>query len=235
MPYRGMYFDSTYLLVILGLILGLAAQGLVRYAYRKYTGVRSEKGVTAAVAVADMLSRCGNDTVQVQPVAGEMTDNYNPGNNTLNLSQNVYGSDSVAALGIAAHEAGHAMQKYDAYALLNLRSMLVPAVNFGSQASMPLFFLGLVASLDPLVTLGIACFALTVLFSLLTLPVEIDASRRGLRMLRESGYLNAEELSGARKVLIAAALTYVASALAALLNLVRLLLIAQSRSSRRRS
>ena len=228
------YYDSTYLLVILGLLLGLAAQGAVKSAYSRYMGVQTQRGIPASDAVAYMLEMQGNAGVPVECIQGELTDQYDPRANVLRLSRNVYQSSSVAALSIAAHEAGHAMQKYESYPLLALRSMAVPVVNFGSQAAFPIFFLGILASLRPLMMLGIACFALSVLFALITLPVELDASRRGMAMLKESGMMTEEERKGAKKVLTAAAMTYVASALAALLNLARLIMIANGSNRRRR-
>lgn len=162
-------------------------------------------------------------------VSGQMTDHYDPGKEVLNLSDGVYGSASVAAIGIAAHEAGHAMQKKDGYAPLKLRTAVVPVVNIGSSLSTPLFVLGLIMAWQPLTYVGIALFSLSVIFSLVTLPVEFDASRRAIGMLTEGGYVTEEERSGVKAVLNAAALTYVAAAVTSLLSLLRLLLIARSR------
>ena len=220
-------YDSTYLLVILGLVLGMLAQSGVKRAYETYSRVHTQAGIPASSMVQDLLRRNGNDHVTVQKIAGSLTDHYNPADETLSLSEGVYASDSVAAVAVAAHEAGHAMQKMDAYAPLTLRSISVPVVNFGSQAAMPIFFVGLIMSFRPLVYLGIGLFGLSVFFSLITLPVELDASHRALKMLEAGQYLNAEEMVGAKKVLRSAAMTYVASALASLLNLARLLMIAQ--------
>ena len=227
-----MYFDSTYLLLVPGLILALLAQARVKYAYARYSRVQSRLGIPAAQAVQTMLRDNGNHTVSVRRVPGQLTDHYDPRDETLSLSEGVYGSTSVAALGIAAHEAGHAMQKKEGYAFLGLRTALVPAVNFGSKLSVPVFILGLIMSLDPLVTAGIVLFAATVLFTLITLPVELDASRRAVKMLTAGGMVTAEEERGVRSVLSAAALTYVASAVGAVLQLLRLILIAQNRRRR---
>lgn len=227
-----MYFDSTYLLLIPGLILALLAQARVKYAYARYSRVQSRLGIPAAQAVQTMLRDNGNHAVSVRRVPGQLTDHYDPRDETLSLSEGVYGSTSVAALGIAAHEAGHAMQKKEGYAFLGLRTALVPAVNFGSKLSVPVFILGLIMSLDPLVTAGIVLFAATVLFTLITLPVELDASRRAVKMLTAGGMVTAEEERGVRSVLSAAALTYVASAVGAVLQLLRLILIAQNRRRR---
>ena len=221
-----MYLDWTYLLLIPGMILGLWAQSKVNSAYQKYSGVPTRLGKPASVMVQDLLRRNGNSVVSVGRVSGSLTDHYDPSKEVLNLSEGVYGSSSVAALGIAAHEAGHAMQKMEGYAPLSLRSAAVPVVNIGSTMATPLFFLGLLMAWQPLVYAGIALFSLSTLFALITLPVEFDASRRAVRMLTESGYVTGEEERGVRKVLNAAALTYVAAAVTSLLTLLRLLIIA---------
>lgn len=223
------YFDWTYLLVIPGLLLGLWAQSQVNSAYSRYSRVNTHLNRPACEVVADLLRRNGNNAVAVQRTSGQLTDHYDPASETLRLSDGVYGSSSVAALGIAAHEAGHAMQKMENYAPLKLRTAAVPVVNIGSSAAMPLFILGLIFSWKPLVTLGIVAFSLSVVFALITLPVEFDASRRAVRMLQDGGYVTSEELTGVQKVLRAAALTYVASAVVSLLNLLRLLIISRGR------
>ena len=221
------YMDWTYLLIIPGLILGLWAQHQVNSAYRRYGQVQTRLGRPACEVAQDLLRRNGNSVVRVGRVQGQLTDHYDPAKEVLNLSEGVYGSSSVAALGVAAHEAGHAMQKQEGYAPLKLRTAAVPIVNFGSTAATPLFVLGLVFSWQPLVYVGIALFSLSVIFALITLPVEFDASRRAVRMLTEGGYVTEEERSGVKAVLNAAALTYVASAVTSLLSLLRLLLIAR--------
>lgn len=227
--YYPYYFDWTYMLLIPGLILGLWAQFKVNSAYRRYSKVSTRLGRPASEVVADLLRRNGNGGVRVAAISGELTDNYNPKTETLSLSQGVYGSSSVAALGIAAHEAGHAMQKMEDYVPMRLRTAVVPVVNFGSMAYAPLFILGLLFSWQPLVYIGILCFALSVIFALITLPVEFDASRRALKMLTEGGYVTEEERSGVKAVLTAAALTYVAAAVTSLLSLLRLIVIAKGR------
>lgn len=223
------YFDWTYLMIIPGLLLGLWAQSQVSSAYQKYSRVGTHLGAPASRVVNDLLRRNGNSIVQVQPTSGQLTDHYDPSTETLRLSEGVYHSPSVAALGIAAHEAGHAMQKLEHYAPLKLRTALVPVVNIGSSAAIPLFFAGILFSWKPLMTLGIFAFSLSVIFSLITLPVEFDASRRAVRMLQDGGYVTSDELTGVEKVLRAAALTYVAAAVSSLLNLLRLLIIARNR------
>ncbi|MGN0777741.1 MAG: zinc metallopeptidase [Aristaeellaceae bacterium] len=223
------FWDWTYILIIPGLILGLWAQARVQGTYAKYSRVATRLGRPACEVVADLLQRNGNGQVRIGRVNGQLTDHYDPSRELLNLSAGVYGSSSVAALGVAAHEAGHAMQKKDGYAPLKLRTAAVPVVNIGSSLATPIFIAGLIFAWKPLVNVGIVLFSLSVLFALLTLPVEFDASRRAVQMLTSGGYINGEEEAGVRKVLNAAALTYVASAVMSLLSLLRLLLIARDR------
>ena len=226
------YWDWTYILIIPGLLLGLWAQSKVNGAYQKYSSIPTRLGMPACQMAQDLLRRNGNNVVSVGRVAGSLTDHYDPSKEVLNLSDGVYDSSSVAAMGIAAHEAGHAMQKMEGYAPLSLRTAAVPVVNIGSMMSTPLFFLGLLMAWQPLVYLGIGLFSLSTIFALITLPVEFDASRRAVRMLTDGGYVTREEEEGVRKVLSAAALTYVAAAVTSLLTLLRLLLIA-NRNRRR--
>lgn len=229
-----MYLDPTYLLLIPGLLLAFYAQWRVKSAYAKYSKVPLSSRVSGAEAAERILRQNGNDVVQIAQVAGQLTDNYNPKTEVLSLSEGVYNSASVAAVGIAAHEAGHAMQKKDNYGPLNLRSVVVPTVSIGSRLSMPIFVLGLIVSWQPLLYAGIAMFALTVVFSLITLPVEFNASKRAVAMLQSSGIITTrEEEKGVRAVLNAAALTYVAAAVSAILQLIRLILLSRSSSRRR--
>ena len=221
-----MYFDSTMIFLIPGLILGLWAQNKVRSAYQKYSGVLTGRGVPACTEVRELLSAQNAGYVNVTKVQGQLTDHFDPQSDTLRLSEGVYDSASVAALGIPAHEAGHALQKQENYVFLSLRTLLVPTVNIGSKLSWPIFLAGLVFSWEPLMTAGIILFLLAVGFSLITLPVEFDASRRALRMLEGSGRYTQDELTGAKKVLSAAAMTYVASFISVLMQLVRLLVLA---------
>ncbi len=223
------YYDWTYLLIIPGLLLGLWAQFKVKNTYAEYSRIPTRLGRGAEAVVADLLRRNGNSKVRIGRISGQLTDHYNPGNETLNLSEGVYGSASVAALGIAAHEAGHAMQKHEGYAPLMLRTAIVPVVNICSGLSTPLFFLGLIMAWEPLLTLGIILFAASTVFALVTLPVEFNASSRAVAMLTEGGYVTGEEERGVRKVLNAAALTYVAAAVTSLLSLLRLVMIANRR------
>lgn len=223
------YYDWTYLLIIPGLLLGLWAQFKVKNAYAEYSKIPTRLGRSAAIVVDDLLRRNGNNKVRIGRVSGELTDHYNPADETLKLSDGVFGSNSIAALGIAAHEAGHAMQKHENYAPLALRTAIVPAVNICSGLSTPLFFIGLIMSWEPLLTLGIILFAASTVFALVTLPVEFNASRRAVAMLTEGGYVSGEEERGVRKVLNAAALTYVAAAVTSVLSLLRLVMIANRR------
>ena len=226
-----LYYDWTILLMIPGLLLGLWAQARVKNAFEKYAKVRTMRGTASQELVAELLARQGVVDITITPTQGTLTDHYDPSSNTLRLSQGVYGSNSVAAVGIAAHEAGHALQKEQGYGLLSLRSVMVPVVNIGSHLAWPIFVLGIIASWKPLMYAGIGVFAAVVLFSLITLPVEFDASRRANLMLSESGYFFQEELNGVRSVLNAAALTYVASFVSAALQLLRLILIARRRNN----
>ena len=226
MPY--FYYDWTMILVIPGLLLGLYAQFKVKSTFDRYSRVRTKSGLTAEAAARMLLSRGGSTNVTISRVNGSLTDHYDPSSKTLRLSDSVYGSDSVAAVGVAAHECGHALQEHDGYGLLKLRTALVPVVNIGSSLYLPIFMAGLLFRWEPLQMVGILCFGLTLLFSLVTLPVEINASKRALGMLE--GVLDAEELQGAKAVLSAAALTYLASVISSALQLLRLILISRSRN-----
>lgn len=220
------YFDPTYMLVIIGLLLTLMASALVKSTYAKYKKVHSMSGMTGAQAAERILHQAGIYDVQIQHIAGDLTDNYNPKTKILSLSDAVYNNTSVAAIGVAAHECGHAIQHAKEYAPLNLRSAMVPVVNICSTLTWPAIFLGIILSWNQaLITLGILFFSAAVLFSLVTLPVEFDASHRALKILGGTGMLTQNEVGKARKVLTAAALTYVASAVAMILQLLRLILL----------
>ena len=224
------YFDPTYIIIIPGLILALWAQASVQSAFKKYGRIPSSYNGTAAQAARAMLISSGNDDVAIEPTQGTLGDHYDPKKRTLRLSDGVYSSNSIAAIGIAAHEAGHAMQQKEGYPFLKLRSASVPVVNITSNLSIPLFMIGLLLSFEPLITFGIILFATGVLFSLITLPVEFDASRRAVKMLNDNYILRSrEEEDGVKKVLRAAAMTYVASAVVSLLHLARLVLLGNRR------
>jgi Zn-dependent membrane protease YugP len=226
------YMDWTMVLLIPGLVLGLIAQSLVNSRFRRYSQVRSYRGLTGAQVAAGILAEAGLPDVEIEVVGGRLSDHYDPRTRKLRLSADVAHSDSVAALGVAAHEVGHAVQHSRGYFPLHLRNAVVPATKIGSWLYLPLFIAGLIFALEPLVWVGIGCFTLILLFQLVTLPVEFNASSRALVVLREGGYLEAEELTGARKVLSAAALTYVAGLVSSILILLRLLLIAGAFSRR---
>lgn len=220
------FYDWTMILMLPGLLLGLWAQWKVKSAFARYSRVPTRAGLPAGEVARHLLAQNGNTGVTIRQIGGELTDHYDPRDNSLSLSQNVYGSSSVAALGVAAHEAGHAMQKQEGYPFLKLRTLVAPVVNIGSNLSWPIFLAGLVFSYEPLMNAGIILFAAVVVFALITLPVEFDASRRALRMLTEGGFVTEDERQGAKAVLTAAALTYVASFVSAFMQLMRLVLLA---------
>ncbi|MBR1603417.1 MAG: zinc metallopeptidase [Synergistaceae bacterium] len=225
----GFGFDSSMLILIPAILLSMWAQSQVSSAFSKYSKVRAQGGVTADQVARMLLTRFGLGSMPINRIAGELTDNYNPSNRTLNLSESVYNNPSIASIGVAAHEVGHAIQHSQLYAPLMFRNSIVPVVNIASQASMPLFIIGLMMGNSMLLNLGIILFTGSIIFHLVTLPVELDASSRALKLLQQTGTLTNDELAGARKVLNAAALTYVAAALMSVLQLVRLLMIKNSR------
>ena len=228
--YFPFFYDWTYLLLIPALLLSLWAQFRVSSTFNRFSKVRASSGMTATQMAEQLLHAEGVYDVSVERTRGNLTDHYDPKNMVLRLSDSTANSTSVAALGVAAHEAGHVLQHRDGYAPLMLRTAAVPVVNIGSNLSWPLFLVGLIFSWEPLLYAGIALFALAVLFALITLPVEFNASKRALAALEANGYLQpGEEMRGARKVLSAAAMTYVASAFMAIMQLLRLLAIAGSR------
>ena len=225
------FLDPTFLLVIAGLVISGLASAYVNSTFRKYDEFRSSKGVTGTQAAEYILRSQGITDVGVQQIAGNLTDNYNSGNKLLSLSEATAQSTSVAAIGVAAHECGHAVQDAKNYFPLKLRAAIVPVANIGSTLSFPLIMLGVIMSWNQtLINVGILAFSLALVFQLVTLPVEFDASRRALSILREGNMLAEDELAAARKVLMAAALTYVAAALATFLQLLRLVLLFGNRS-----
>ena len=230
----GYGLDPTMILVLIGVLLSLWAQGRVNSAFRKYGRVRSRTGMTGAEAARRLLNSQGIYDVTIEHISGSLTDHYDPRSKVLRLSDAVYGSDSVAAVSVAAHECGHAMQDNEDYAPLRFRSALVPVANFGSQLSWPLILIGVIFGGlgSPLVQIGILMFTLAVLFQLVTLPVEFNASGRAIKLLDSQGILLTEEVSGTKKVLSAAALTYVAAAAASILQLLRLIILFGGRNRR---
>ena len=228
--YWPFFYDWTYILLIPALILSMWAQFRVSNTFSRFSKVRASSGMTATQMAEQLLHAEGVYDVSVERTRGNLTDHYDPKNMVLRLSDSTANSTSVAALGVAAHEAGHVLQHRDGYAPLMLRTAAVPVVNIGSNLSWPLFLVGLIFSWEPLLYAGIALFALAVLFALITLPVEFNASKRALAALETNGYLQpGEEMRGAKKVLSAAAMTYVASAFMAIMQLLRLLAIAGAR------
>ena len=230
--YYPYYFDPTYFLVIIGVIICALASAKVNSTYARYDQVRNHAGITGAMAAERILRMEGIYDVQVMRVSGKLTDHYDPANNVLRLSDSTYGSTSVAALGVAAHECGHAIQHARHYVPLTIRGALVPVANFGSGISWPLIIMGLFirGEMSTLfINLGILMFSLAVLFQIITLPVEFNASGRALKILKNSGMLYESEVREARSVLTAAALTYVASAASALLQLLRILILTGGR------
>ncbi len=222
------YYDWTYILVLIGVLICLAASGRVNSVFSRYSRVRSHSGMTGREAAEQILHRNGIYDVQVIHIPGNLTDHYNPGNKTLGLSDTVYNSSSVAAIGVAAHECGHAVQHATGYAPLSIRGALVPVANFGSAIAWPLILIGLLMNGQTavmLINLGIILFSAAVLFQIVTLPVEFNASNRAVKVLESSGMLYPEEVSSVKKVLGAAALTYVASAASMILQLLRLVII----------
>ena len=207
------YYDVTYLLVILGAVLSMIASAQVNSTFKRYSRVRSSCGMTGAEAAERILYRNGLTNVRIEHISGNLTDHYDPSSKVLRLSDATYNATSVAAVGVAAHECGHAVQDAKGYAPLKFRSALVPAANFGSKFGLPIFVLGL--------------FLAAVLVQIVTLPVEFDASHRAMGFLTEYGILSENEAEGSRRVLRAAAMTYVAAAAAALLNLLRLVMLSR--------
>lgn len=233
MPYYGYYygFDWTYLYLVLPcVILSMWASWNVNATFKKYSRQYSQRGLTGAEAAQRVLSANGVHGVRIERVSGNLTDHYDPRTNVIRLSDSVYDNTSTAAIGVACHEAGHAVQYAVGYAPIKLRAAIIPVTNFGSQLAMPLILLGILFSTmgtmsDTLVYLGIACFGLSFLFQVVTLPVEFNASRRALQAIESVGLLTEDEQRGARKTLTAAAMTYVAATATALAQLLRLIAI----------
>ena len=226
------YWDPTYILVVIGAVICMIASARVKGTFNKYSQLRSMSGMNGAQVAQRVLQAAGIYDVQVRHVSGSLTDHYDPRTKTVNLSDPVSNATSVAALGVAAHECGHAIQHAKSYAPLSIRSALVPIANFGSMLAWPVILIGLLfntRSSGLIIDIGILLFSAAVLFQLVTLPVEFDASRRALVMLRTQGILADDELRYTRRVLKSAALTYVASAAAAILQLLRIILITNGR------
>ena len=221
----GWGFDGTYVLIILAFLISALVSAKMNATFSKYSKVRSYCGMTGAQAAQRILSSAGIYDVRIEHVSGKLTDHYDPSNKVLRLSDAVYGNTSIAAIGVAAHECGHAVPHAKNYVPLSVRSAIVPVANFGSQLSWPLFLAGLIFSFRPLLMIGILLFCAALLFQIVTLPVEFNASARALRMLDETGIMGRQEIRGTKKVLRAAAMTYVAAVIGSLLQLLRLLIL----------
>ena len=239
MPYYGYYgFDWTYLVLVLPcFILSLWASSSVKSTFRRYSTQYSPRSITGADAAARVLRDNGVYGVRIERISGDLTDHYDPKTNVIRLSDSVYSSTSTAAIGVACHEAGHAVQYATHYAPIKLRAAIIPITNFGSKLAMPLILLGIVLSFMgnfsyTLVYLGIACFGLSLVFQLITLPVEFNASRRAVRAIEDAGILSSQELVGAKRTLKAAAMTYVAATAVALAQLLRLIILFGGRRRR---
>lgn len=232
--YYGYGYNASYILVIIGALLCLITNGLVKGTFNKYSKVAAMSGMTGAEVAQAILHKQGIYDVRVERVSGSLTDHFNPATKVVNLSESVYDSTSVAALSVAAHECGHAMQHDEQYFPLTLRSKILPVANFGSKFGLWIVIAGLIISFfRPLIFIGVILFSFGVLFQIVTLPVEFDASHRALETISDMGILTEDEMHGGQKVLKSAAMTYVASAAASILSLIRLILIAQG--GRRRS
>lgn len=225
-----MFWDPTFVLLLPGIALALYAQYRVQSTFRHYAQVRSGTGYTGAQVAAELLRRQGITDVKIEPVQGMLADHYDPRTKTLRLSPDVYGSDSLAAIGVAAHETGHAVQHQVRYAPLALRGAIVPLASYGTSAAWILFLAGFIFSSPALMDLGILLFLGYVLFAMVTLPVEFNASSRAVALLQGQGFVLPQEAQGVRKVLNAAALTYVAAAAMAVLQLLRLIILRNSRN-----
>mgnify|MGYP006051100755 FL=1 len=232
MPFYFM-FDYTYILAIIAAVISLIASAGVKATFNKYSKRIAQSGLTGRDVATRILNGAGIYDVSVNHIAGNLTDNFNPTNKTLNLSDSVYASNSIAAIGVAAHESGHAIQHDKGYIPIKIRGAIVPVVNFGSRLSFPVILLGCLMNYNEIIiSIGILLFSFGLIFSLITLPVEFNASRRAISILEQDGILYDEELKGARKVLFAAAMTYVASAIGMALQLLRLFLMFRGRRRR---
>lgn len=232
MFYPMMYFDPTYILVLVGVVISLIASARVNTTFSKYSRVRNLRGITGAEAAERVLHGAEIYDVRIEHVSGNLTDHYDPRSKVLRLSDSVYGQATVAAVGVAAHECGHAIQHARGYAPLKLRSTLVPIASFGSKIAWPLILIGLLFTGESsfwLLNAGIIAFSLAVLFQLVTLPVEFNASNCAIRTIADTGLMQGDEIKSAKKVLSAAALTYVASAATAILQLLRILILTGGR------
>jgi Zn-dependent membrane protease YugP len=224
MPYYGFY-DWTYFLVLIGAVISMFASSKVKTTYAKYGKIRSHSGMTAMDAARRILDNAGLRHIRIERVAGDLTDHYSPKEQVLRLSDTTIHSESIAAIGVAAHECGHAIQHANSYAPLTIRNTIVPVVNLGSRLSWPMILIGLLLGITGFLDAGIVLFSFSLIFQLITLPVEFNASSRALQILDDTNMLYDDELRGAKKVLSAAAMTYVAAAIATLLSMLRLIIL----------
>lgn len=219
------YWDPTFVLLIPAILLSIYAQIKVKSTYSKYKGVASRRGISGLDMAKEILARNGITDMKIENIEGDLTDHYDPRKKVLRLSGENFRGSSMAALGVAAHEVGHALQHKDGYAPLMIRNSIAPVASIGSTLALPLAFIGIILSMPPLLEIGIIVFTGVVLFHLITLPVEFNASSRAVAELRKTGYFMDEEINVSRKVLNAAALTYVAATAVAVLNLVRMIIL----------
>lgn len=235
MGYYGYGYDATYILVIIGLVITLMASASVKNTFKRYSKYAASCNLTGADVARAILKENGLYDVRVEHVSGSLTDHYNPATKVVNLSDSVYASNSIAAISVAAHECGHAVQHGEDYVPLKIRSSIVPVANWGSKLGVPMIFLGVILSwFQPLITLGVLLFSFSVLFQLVTLPVEFDASRRALVNLDQMGIVQNDELKASKAVLKSAAMTYVAAAAASILSLLRLIILYGGGGKKRR-
>ncbi len=227
-PYY-MYWDPTYILVVIGAVISMIASANVKRSFQKNSRIYNQRGLRAEQVAEMILRSAGITDVSIRRVSGDLTDHYDPGKKVVNLSDSVYGSTSVSAVGVAAHECGHVIQHARGYVPITIRTALVPIVNFASRLSMPLILIGLILGYVGLAKIGVILFSGVLVFQLVTLPVEFDASARAMRVLDSLGILYGDEIKGARKVLSAAALTYVAAVVSTALQVFRLVLLINNR------
>lgn len=231
--FGSMYFDKTYFLVIIGVIISMIAQANIQKAFNKYSKIKSKKNITGYQAAKYILDTNSYNDISIKKIGGSLSDYFNPATKEVALSGDSFTDTSIASIAVAAHECGHVIQYKEGYAPLRIKSWLVPAVNFGSKLAFPVILLGIFLSQQKLLDLGLILFSLALIFQLVTLPVEFDASRRAIRVIDESGMLYGEELDGAKAMLKAAAFTYVAATLSTALQLLRLFLLYGNRNNRR--
>lgn len=224
------YFDPTYIFIIIGAVICMIASANVNRTFKKYSKRSNSRGMTGEQVALQILREAGIQDVSIECVSGDLTDHYDPRNKVLRLSDSVHGSTSVAAIGVAAHECGHAIQHQVGYVPIQIRNMIVPAVNIGSKLSWPIILMGFIFGITNLINIGIILFSFALLFQIITLPVEFNASRRALQILEGRGFLSGDEMRGAKSVLRAAAMTYITAMISTLLQLVRLVLLFGRRS-----